>query len=179
MASFEIPVSVTCFKTSDKEAKIPSCAFLFFLIASANGFFGPTAFLTALPDERHFFGKKIFLNPALDIHIFTFIKPPSTNRKRAGWSLRVDYCGLIQNSCNRQSQEMAMEEEVSPITACAKLPDNSRIEAILTAMESAATSDGHVIANCVEANLSTAIAQLHHSDESSNISLITRNHKSP
>ncbi|GFS65410.1 hypothetical protein NPIL_246871 [Nephila pilipes] len=63
---------------------------------------------------------------------------------------------------------MAMEEEEYHNSMHAKLPaEEASIEAILTAMESAATSDGLLhIANCVEANLSTAIAQPHHSDES-------------
>ncbi|GFT96759.1 hypothetical protein NPIL_330861 [Nephila pilipes] len=50
-----------------------------------------------------------------------------------------------------------------------KLPaEKASIEAILTAMETTVTSDGLLhIANCVEANLSDAIANPHHSDDSS------------
>ncbi|GFT00678.1 spectrin beta chain [Nephila pilipes] len=81
---------------------------------------------------------------------------------------RVDYSSLFQNSRNRRSQKIAMEDDQLHDSMHAKLPaEKASIEAILTTMESTVTSDGLLhIANCVEANLSNAIAQPHHSDES-------------
>ncbi|GFT41171.1 hypothetical protein NPIL_523861 [Nephila pilipes] len=60
-----------------------------------------------------------------------------------------------------------MEDDSFHESINAKLPaEKASIEAILTAMETTVTSDGLLhIANCVEANLSNAIAQPHHSDE--------------
>ncbi|GFS31749.1 hypothetical protein NPIL_690201 [Nephila pilipes] len=60
-----------------------------------------------------------------------------------------------------------MEDDAYHDSMHAKLPaEKASIEAILTAMESTVTSDGLLhIANCVEANLSNAIAQPHHSEE--------------
>ncbi|GFT66450.1 hypothetical protein NPIL_366611, partial [Nephila pilipes] len=61
-----------------------------------------------------------------------------------------------------------MEDEELHNSMHAKLPaEKASIEAILTTMENTVTSDGLLhIANCVEANLSNAIAQPHHSDDS-------------
>ncbi|GFT37557.1 hypothetical protein NPIL_301161 [Nephila pilipes] len=61
-----------------------------------------------------------------------------------------------------------MEDDSFHDSMHAKLPaEKASIEAILTTMETTVTSDGLLhIANCVEANLSNAIAQPHHSDES-------------